>query len=279
MKFINKKEQLKKSNFFSNFLSAIACALREKRSIKKALKGLPSAPPRHMPEHLFDEYTLNGQILVGDYYLNNVSNSEHERVFTMQAYENALKALGNGRFDYYGVTLDWLLSALGEHDISGKTVCVFGATSVNCDAISLYKGASKVYILEYNPVLSEHPLVECLSYKDYIEKGIKCDVGISVSSFEHDGLGRYGDPLNPNGDLETMKLVKQLIKQNGLLFLSVPMGRDVIAWNAHRIYGKIRFPMLIQGWETLGSYGFSEDMFERKPTVDACHPVFVLQNI
>ena len=30
------------------------------------------------------------------------------------------------------------------------------------------------------------------------------DVIISYSSLEHSGLGRYGDYLNPNGDLETM---------------------------------------------------------------------------
>ena len=25
-----------------------------------------------------------------------------------------------------------------------------------------------------------------------------------MSSIDHDGLGRYGDPLNPNGDIRTM---------------------------------------------------------------------------
>ena len=31
----------------------------------------------------------------------------------------------------------------------------------------------------------------------------KYDVCLSISSFDHDGLGRYGDPLDPSGDLRT----------------------------------------------------------------------------
>lgn len=31
------------------------------------------------------------------------------------------------------------------------------------------------------------------------------DAIVSFSGLEHDGLGRYGDPLNPYGDLSAMR--------------------------------------------------------------------------
>ena len=86
----------------------------------------------------------------------------------------------------------------------------------------------------------------------------KFDVVFSISSFEHDGLGRYGDPINPTGDIEAMINVKSMLKKDGILFLAVPVGVDTIFWNAHRIYGKHRFPKLIDGWEIIDKVSFHE---------------------
>ncbi len=65
-------------------------------------------------------------------------------------------------------------------------------------------------------------------------------MGISVSSFDHDGLGRYGDPIDPLGDIKAMRLARCIIKREGLLLLAVPIGEDVVAFNLHRRYGSIR---------------------------------------
>jgi len=81
------------------------------------------------------------------------------------------------------------------------------------------------------------------------------DAILSYSSIEHDGLGRYGDPINPFGDLERMKKLKRLIKPQGKIYLGVPNGPDFLYFNAHRIYGPIRFPMLTEGLNLLGTYG------------------------
>ena len=70
-------------------------------------------------------------------------------------------------------------------------------------------GAKKCIVVEYSDRESFHPLIEYKKPNEHIEDVI--DVGLSISSFEHDGLGRYGDPLNPNGDLETMKSISILI--------------------------------------------------------------------
>jgi hypothetical protein len=65
------------------------------------------------------------------------------------------------------------------------------------------------------------------------------DVGFSISSFEHDGLGMYGDPLDPDGDLKAMRKMTERIKPGGLLFVAVPTGRDKLLFNNASIYGRV----------------------------------------
>ncbi|MET0031478.1 MAG: DUF268 domain-containing protein [Limnospira maxima] len=66
-----------------------------------------------------------------------------------------------------------------------------------------------------------------------------------------------------------------------LFFFSVPVGQDCLVWNAHRIYGKIRLPMMLEGWKTVDSFGFSESLIVNKPLAAFSYeqPVFVLQNL
>ncbi len=53
---------------------------------------------------------------------------------------------------------------------------------------------------------------------------------------EHIGLGRYGDPLDPDGDLKAMAELKRVLAPEGSLLFVVPLGRPRICFNAHRIY-------------------------------------------
>jgi SAM-dependent methyltransferase len=53
---------------------------------------------------------------------------------------------------------------------------------------------------------------------------------------EHIGLGRYGDPLDPDGDLKAIAELKRVLAPGGSLLFVVPVGRPKIMFNAHRIY-------------------------------------------
>lgn len=53
-----------------------------------------------------------------------------------------------------------------------------------------------------------------------------------------------GDPLDPQADLREVEKVSCLVKPGGLFFLGFPFNSDAIMWNAHRIYGPIRLPMV-----------------------------------
>lgn len=82
------------------------------------------------------------------------------------------------------------------------------------------------------------------------------DLVVSISNFEHDGLGRYGDPIDPNGDIRAMNEMRDLVKPDGYLILGVPVARDAVVWNAHRLYGRVRLPQLLQGWGIDAFVGF-----------------------
>jgi SAM-dependent methyltransferase len=53
---------------------------------------------------------------------------------------------------------------------------------------------------------------------------------------EHVGLGRYGDPLDPEGDQKAMGELQRVLAPGGDLLFVVPVGKPRILYNAHRIY-------------------------------------------
>ncbi len=60
----------------------------------------------------------------------------------------------------------------------------------------------------------------------------------SISSLhvaEHIGLGRYGDPLDPEGTVRAAIELERVVAPNGFLYFSVPVGRPHVAFNAHRV--------------------------------------------
>ncbi|CAI6012862.1 unnamed protein product [Closterium sp. NIES-65] len=52
-------------------------------------------------------------------------------------------------------------------------------------------------------------------------------------------------------------MIRGLLKPGGLFFLGVPVGNDTLVFNAHRVYGPIRMPLLLEGWELLDVFGVS----------------------
>lgn len=57
-----------------------------------------------------------------------------------------------------------------------------------------------------------------------------------MHTVEHIGLGRYGDPIDPDGDLKAINELKRVVAPEGSLLFVVPVGKPKIMFNAHRIY-------------------------------------------
>lgn len=53
---------------------------------------------------------------------------------------------------------------------------------------------------------------------------------------EHIGLGRYGDPLDPDGDLKAIAELVRILAPGGNLLVATPVGRPRVEFNAHRVY-------------------------------------------
>ena len=53
---------------------------------------------------------------------------------------------------------------------------------------------------------------------------------------EHVGLGRYGDHLDPDGDIKAANELQRVMAPDGFLYLVVPVGKPKINFNAHRVY-------------------------------------------
>lgn len=52
---------------------------------------------------------------------------------------------------------------------------------------------------------------------------------------EHVGLGRYGDPLDPQGTHRAMRELERVLAPGGNLYFAVPIGRERVCFNAHRV--------------------------------------------
>lgn len=71
-----------------------------------------------------------------------------------------------------------------------------------------------------------------LHFKDNSIKSLSC-----MHTVEHIGLGRYGDPIDPNGDIKAAKELSRVLAKDGSLLFVVPIGnKSKMEWNAHRIY-------------------------------------------
>jgi SAM-dependent methyltransferase len=63
-----------------------------------------------------------------------------------------------------------------------------------------------------------------------------CDSLSCLHALEHFGLGRYGDPIDPNGYERGFMQMISLLKPGGIFYLSVPIGIDRVEFNANRVF-------------------------------------------
>lgn len=57
----------------------------------------------------------------------------------------------------------------------------------------------------------------------------------SLHAIEHFGLGRYGDPVDPDGHRKALRSFARVLSPGGRLYLGVPIGRERVEFNACRV--------------------------------------------
>ena len=86
--------------------------------------------------------------------------------------------------------------------------------------------------LSLSNLSSNHANLTDLFFKSDSVHSLSC-----MHTIEHIGLGRYGDSIDPDGDLKAISELKRVLAPQGNLLIVVPIGGEAkIMFNAHRIY-------------------------------------------
>lgn len=243
-----------------------------------------NGPTRNIPRELLNSFTLNNQIPIHDFYFEennkNKINWSKEYIETIKNNYTREKIMNNNhqllsiwkdRGEPYpdhriGGACKLIQNAFNKYSISEKSVAIIGSTSPWIECMCMNNGANQITTVEYNiPQCSDSRIKMMDYYNDFQNGNSKFDIIISYSSIEHSGLGRYGDILDPEGDLKTMNDIYNNLNNNGLLFLGVPVGHDALCWNSNRIYGKIRLPLLLEKFEVLEWFGCTFEESQKLP--------------
>lgn len=67
-------------------------------------------------------------------------------------------------------------------------------------------------------------------------RGGYCDSLSCLHALEHFGLGRYGDPINPQGYQCGIDNMAQLLQPGGIFYLSTPIGQERVEFNANWVF-------------------------------------------
>ena len=76
------------------------------------------------------------------------------------------------------------------------------------------------------------------------------DLILNISVVEHAGLVRYGNSkIDRDADLKIMQYLQEILSQDGIMLLTVPVGKDALFPGNYKTYGPSRLPMLLEDWE------------------------------
>jgi len=104
--------------------------------------------------------------------------------------------------------------------------------------INVLSASTKTIFVDYRPLsvqLSNFlPLGGDIAHLPFMSGTITSLSCLHV--IEHVGLGRYGDPIDPAGSELAAAELQRVLQPGGRMFLSVPVGRERVCFNAHRVF-------------------------------------------
>jgi SAM-dependent methyltransferase len=103
--------------------------------------------------------------------------------------------------------------------------------------------------VDYRPLQVRLPGLECIAgdacrlpFSDGSVASLSC-----LHVIEHIGLGRYGDPIDPEGSAKAARELARVLAPGGRLYLSAPVGRARVCFNAHRVFDPQALPPMFPG--------------------------------
>ena len=254
--------------------------------INKKLEYLDS-PYKEIPTELLSKYTLEGEIPILDWFddgrkalLNqnwdDAYIGKYKNLFLNENIKKQISLWKHEPYPYDKASYNVLMS-VEKYDIHNKKVAIIGTTIPWIEAI-LLNNNNNITTVEYNIPKCTVDNLTCIHYDDFVKSNTTYDCIFSYSSTEHCGLGRYGDPLDPDGDLTAMKHIYDKLGKDSYLFWGGPVGKDTLVWNVHRIYGPLRLSMLFEGFDDVEWMGFNkQNLFNSPINKIAKQPLVVLK--
>lgn len=86
-----------------------------------------------------------------------------------------------------------------------------------------------------------------------------CDSLSCLHALEHFGLGRYGDDVCYEGHIIGFNNLTKILKKGGKFYLSLPIGKQRIEFNAHRIFSMRYLLELFKPKYTLDKFSYVDD--------------------
>jgi len=288
-------KEIEPGEFVGSVTAKVDCKSLFQSPILHHPGDLPPQAWEQLPSELKDMYTYNGRLDVQDYFLNTAYEGigrNEATVFTKEQVEKYITAWKDGKpIDTHGYwNASNIVSAAADYiNVTGLTVLVVGTQDPWLEAVLLSKNPKKVVTLEYGYFISEYPGLSFIRMEEFREQFLNgtmetFDAVFTFSSVEHSGQGRYGDPLNPWGDILAMAQAWCVSKKQAKLAIGtqtmVSRGSDLNAFNAHRIYGPVMYPFLATNWKFEWPTR-DEDRVDPHPEGDpaAFQPVFVFEKV
>ena len=121
----------------------------------------------------------------------------------------------------------------------------------------------EIEVLDIRPLKSQVQSIKFRQFdimQDLPEDLIEyCDSLSCLHTLEHFGLGRYGDEVNYDGYLKGFNNLTKILKKKGTLYLSVPIGREEIQFNSHRIFSLNKIIEMFKNDFTLNKFHYVDD--------------------
>ena len=120
----------------------------------------------------------------------------------------------------------------------------------------------KVIIIDIREIKSKIENIEFLQANMInmkVELFESCDSLSCLHALEHFGLGRYGDPIDYDGHLKGFENMYNILKPNGLFYFSVPIGKQRLEFNAHRVFSINYLFEMFDGRFVVESFSYVDD--------------------
>ena len=224
-------------------------------------EGHSGPAPKTIPKEFWNEYTMENRVTIRGCYFNQkyLNSKARTPIWTKEYVDDYIRLAAQGRMlgpYVHNESITLIEGIKHAPGIKNGRVLVVGSESPWVEAYVLNEGAKEVVTLEYGSIESKHPKIKTMIPSEFQKSFLNGSLGlfdavVTFSSVEHSGLGRYGDSPNPWGDIIAVARTWCVTKVKGSLVIGVPYenGKDYVMYNAHRVYGKIRFPYLSTNWK------------------------------